>query len=753
MNATANGRCFSLPVVNPEAETPAGAAVRLLESGYWPIPVAGKSPIGSSWGKHRHTIESLKLAYLANPTAGVGLALGPGRAPGGRWLIDLEGDGDDSEESRQKLLGEWAGTTIGWTSRRGQHQLFVVDDARMRSTLEAFGSGAGGSGVLHLPELPGLELRVGGFMPDGTPKQLQSVCPPSVGEDGRPRVWVGGTEPVEAPTALYANLEAIARNRATPGGVTTDKPANDSWSLPVVRGGLVLDHYIDTAVSQEESRVATAANGTRNTVLNKAAYNLGRKAAYPGMQRVQVWHRLLGAALKVGLGESEAKRTIESGWAAGEASPCDLPTPRNSKAPTHNGTARVTKGPTVDGDYAGLSNDDLGIIDASTIEPRAIDWLWKHYIARGELSLLAGEGGLGKGLFGLWLAAALTTGGEKADGSGRFPDPAFTPPGKTVAILSAEDDPATILRPRLDALGADCKRVAFFTPRVTVREEGQPARRLMASLQDLGIWAERLRRNPQIRLLIIDGLPAQLGRGVNDSKNNEVRAVLESFIEAIVRPHRVAMLGITHLNKGADQRNANNRILGSVAYANLARNVHIVARDPDDPKRRLVLPSKRNNCPEDTPGLAFRIEPREIINADGEVIETAIPVFEDGPVVADINDVMGGGTSRHASGRPATVSPDLARWLVRFLLKQPDMTATGTTLFAAAGQEGLIGELREEKNGQVRWSKGRMLYRAADLVPSLDGDDAGCVIVRGEREGLRGNQVTWRLAAAGEEQP
>ena len=109
--------------------------------------------------------------FRKHPGAGVGVLLGPA---GG--VIDLEIDGPEGEASLRKLCGGIVPKTLGWSSRRGPHHLFLWDDRLAKL--------ADKSGVVKLATLPGLEIRVGG---EG--KQLQSACPPTIGEDGQPRKW------------------------------------------------------------------------------------------------------------------------------------------------------------------------------------------------------------------------------------------------------------------------------------------------------------------------------------------------------------------------------------------------------------------------------------------------------------------------------------------------------------------------------------------------------------------------------------
>jgi hypothetical protein len=174
--------------------TPKQTAERLLSLGFWPVAIypGQKRPIGLEWGLRQWSREFIQGTWENQPEAGVGLCLGPGRGPGGGWLIDLEGDGPEAAESMSILFHGQSIFTASWRSARGLHSVFLADGERLLGALARAGAKeeGGAPGVWHLAALPGLEFRVGGFKADGTVKQLQSVAPPTKGDDGRPREWI-----------------------------------------------------------------------------------------------------------------------------------------------------------------------------------------------------------------------------------------------------------------------------------------------------------------------------------------------------------------------------------------------------------------------------------------------------------------------------------------------------------------------------------------------------------------------------------
>jgi hypothetical protein len=362
------------------------------------------------------------------------------------------------------------------------------------------------------------------------------------------------------------------------------------------------------------------------------------------------------------------------------------------------------------GPFCSLSDEDLGLIPLISVKCRPIRWLWKYRLQQGAMALMVGDGGLGKSQLQLMIAAKVSTAGECPDGSGRAPL-------GNVIIVSAEDQPEDTIKPRLIALGADLSRITLSKAKYVIRKPDKEPVVNPTTFQDRGYWKETFRRRPECSLFIVDPLPSYLGRGVNDSKNSEIRAILEPFIDQIIAPAGVVMLANTHMNKNIDAKMPMHRITGSIAYGNLPRNVHFVVRDPEDSERRFFKQAKCNNAPDGLPGMAFRVERREIVSDDGEAIETAVPVFEAEPVAVDLGDVVNGSKKESKPGPDPKVTMKLAEWLFDFL-KDRHPTPVGA-VFDEAGTAGLIGKQKVNSEGRLRWSSGSVLWEARKRVVGL----------------------------------
>jgi hypothetical protein len=234
---------------------------------------------------------------------------------------------------------------------------------------------------------------------------------------------------------------------------------------------------------------------------------------------------------------------------------------------------------------------------AADVAPQEISWLWRYRLALGKLSIIIGDPGLFKSGLVLSLGATVTRGALWPDGSGAAPL-------GNVILLSAEDDIGDTIRPRLDAAEADVSRVHVLTMIVSLDDKGQPTRRGFSLAEDLEALDALLTRLPETRLVIVDPISAYLGGSVDSHNNSEIRGILAPLAELAAR-RKVAVLAVSHLNKGG-QLNALYRASGSLAFVAAARSVYLVARDPNEPTRRLFLPIKNNLAPE-LPGLAYSV--------------------------------------------------------------------------------------------------------------------------------------------------
>jgi putative DNA primase/helicase len=155
----------------------------------------------------------------------------------------------------------------------------------------------------------------------------------------------------------------------------------------------------------------------------------------------------------------------------------------------------------------------------SDVEAKPVCWLWPTRIPRGKLTIIAGDPGLGKSQITASVAAVVTRGG-------RWPVDRHNCDVGDVLFLSAEDDTADTLRPRLEAAGADLNRVHVIESVIAgYTGEGAQRNRLFSLQSDLEALGRTLEKLSNVVAVVIDPFSAYLG-DADSHKNAEVRSLL-----------------------------------------------------------------------------------------------------------------------------------------------------------------------------------------------------------------------------------
>jgi putative DNA primase/helicase len=234
--------------------------------------------------------------------------------------------------------------------------------------------------------------------------------------------------------------------------------------------------------------------------------------------------------------------------------------------------------------------DELKTLDG--IEPRAVTWLWPGRIPMGKVTIIAGKPSVGKTTLGLDVVARATAGGHWPDGQ-RVRRGSFL-------IVTAEDDYEDTIVPRLMAAGAERSRCYAVDADGGIKGLCAKIDRMLTSLKKLD--------QVQPRGVLIDPLGAFLG-GTDSHNDAQVRSALKPLAEVAMK-HRVAVVVIMHLRK-AGAGPAIDQVSGSLAFTAMARAAYLVATDPGEATRSVVLCMKNNLGPPPS-GIAYRVVPAEL---------------------------------------------------------------------------------------------------------------------------------------------
>lgn len=231
------------------------------------------------------------------------------------------------------------------------------------------------------------------------------------------------------------------------------------------------------------------------------------------------------------------------------------------------------------------SGNETAFGSMADVQEEDVEWVGYPYLIRGATTVLDGNPGQGKSTFVIAIAAAITRGRNLP----------FMPDlqSGSVLILSAEDDPARVLKPRLLAHHADVGRVRFQKEPFSLDTRG------------LTLLRSEIEQHRPI-LVVIDPLIAYMDSDTDLHKANEtMRFMIE--LDLIAREFNLAMLVVRHLRK-SDSDDPLHRGLGSIAISARVRSLLVLARHPSDRQLRAVAQAKCSYAPE-AATILFRLVP------------------------------------------------------------------------------------------------------------------------------------------------
>lgn len=220
------------------------------------------------------------------------------------------------------------------------------------------------------------------------------------------------------------------------------------------------------------------------------------------------------------------------------------------------------------------------------VEEENIDWIWYPYLARGELTILEGDPGLGKSYLAQMVAGAICD-GEKLPAVKKLP----TVSG-IVAYFDIENSAGSVTKKRLTE--NNVKKLSNFF------QDEQPFS--IDNVERLEEVYEAIeKRRPT--LVVFDTLNTYIGKA-DVHKSSESQQAFGTFRD-IAKRFNCSVLVLRHLTKSSKER-ALYRGQGSIAFAGLARVVMTVGSMPDDPETRVMAVTKIN-VTRPPKALTFRI--------------------------------------------------------------------------------------------------------------------------------------------------
>src|SRR5258708_12057846 len=237
---------------------------------------------------------------------------------------------------------------------------------------------------------------------------------------------------------------------------------------------------------------------------------------------------------------------------------------------------------------------ELKTMRMSEVIAKPIVPIWAGVIYRGKVTVTAGVPGDGKSLSGEDIAARMSIGARLPCGDGCFER-------GNVLLLTAEDDPADTIRPRLDAAGADCAAIELIQGSYHVDPKtGTRGLTAVSLIDDLLAIEERIVAIGA-KLMIIDPLTSFATSDTN--KTADMRRLFDAIAQMAAKTG-IAVLVITPLNKRSDARKAMQMIAGSHVIVAAVRLAPVPAPGPNEYAPSPPLPHNDQHGPHST-GITF----------------------------------------------------------------------------------------------------------------------------------------------------
>jgi hypothetical protein len=257
---------------------------------------------------------------------------------------------------------------------------------------------------------------------------------------------------------------------------------------------------------------------------------------------------------------------------------------------------------------AEADDDDYFVsVDLTKIKVRSITWIEKPFLATGELHILQGHGGVGKGALTIMWAAEASRRKER------------------VVLISAEDDLSSQVIPRLLAAKADLRYI-----RPIERKDDGGALSIPGDVEQL----KRYIVKHKIKLLVVDPLLSHVDGKVDSYKDHDVKRILTPLAR-IAQETGCAIVCVIHFRKDTS---AGARLSGhgSTAFLTTARVTLSMAKAEDGTH---VLEVSKSNIGPEGEGQAFTLEVAKIRAEEGDYAE--VPLLKRaGQAVQTVDEIL-----------------------------------------------------------------------------------------------------------------
>lgn len=308
-----------------------------------------------------------------------------------------------------------------------------------------------------------------------------------------------------------------------------------------------------------------------------------------------------------------------------------------------------------------LTSGRLRLRQLSTVDIKAVRWLWHDRIPLGEITMVVGREGLGKSTYLCDLAAKITKGTALGEYEGT---------ARSVIYIAQEDSLAHTVVPRLMAAGADMSKV--YAVEATENDAG------ITLPHDVEAVAE-LAKRADAAAIMCDPIISLVDARLSTDRARELRVALEPLRRA-AEATDASVIALGHFNK--NEGDVLTKVAGSRGWVEVARAVVGLARGDGEhvPEDQIVLTQIKNNLGRlDLSNWTFNIVGHRLTTSEGKATEVGRIEWLS-KVDTTVHDLLGKGGSKSGgggrTGRPRSREGDgISAWVSHEAINRGAMIA------------------------------------------------------------------------------
>lgn len=267
-----------------------------------------------------------------------------------------------------------------------------------------------------------------------------------------------------------------------------------------------------------------------------------------------------------------------------------------------------------------IDPNKINLVNVSDIEKEYVEWLVPGYIPKGTITIIGGDGGLGKTSLWCNIASAISNGTpcvlqENND--------VLYPYGEVV-YFSGEDDTARVLRPRLEQNGANLDNIK------TIPMDDDA----FTSLSIGGALIEGIIEARRPMLVIFDPIQ-QFIKNADMSKRNDMRQIMTS-LSKLGKKYGTTFILVMHTNKRDKIGSFRDKLSDSADLWDIARSVLALGRNQNNEN---FITHEKSSYSIRQNAILYHIENGRIIRDSSETERMTYVEFMGGKSKADKTDM------------------------------------------------------------------------------------------------------------------